>query len=534
MVAARIFSIGALLAVAQAKPASKSAAAVPTCRAGFEYDGTTCVRSVMADMLMKCPEGFQLETSSSSSGKKGGDAKCVDDMTQPPTLLCPEGYTYENDVCSREEAVNPDTSCPPGFAPVGNTCQQEVETPGSFVCPPGYEFNQAANTCERANLIPPTLHCPVGFRQFEGNQCIKEETVAPSMVCPKDYQMSGKQCVKAEEAPPKAFCPDGTQAPANGQCPVTSAQPVNPDCPPGYDYDAKTNTCRAPGILSSELVCPPGFTRRELNGEIKCVQEEEPWCPEGYIFDRAQGVCVRTVAPWCPPGFTFYPPESKCLRAVDVVTVEKVGPERVTVLDEAPCPPGTTQSGDQCLTTTLEQAILVCPDGFEGPDEQGRCIRQVTAPADSVCPKGYAQGKKGECLANRTAPPRAVCPPGYEPFGQSCRQIFTENPIFACPPNYQRDGNRCFREEVAPVLPFCPKGYQLIGGRCLRVVAAPTRMECPEGFEMDAFRQICTASRRVEPELYCPKGYALSGKGDGCVRTETAAPISAPTSDKKY
>ncbi|EZG43817.1 putative oocyst wall protein [Gregarina niphandrodes] len=227
------------------------------------------------------------------------------------------------------------------------------------------------------------------------------------------------------------------------------------------------------------------------------------------------------------------------------------------------CPPGTLQSGKQCITSQEFPPVKVCPTGFV--ETLAGCEAQQPLPLIEVCEIGSREGP--ECVTAETAPyvVSQKCPPGFEEAAKGgCwkKTTYDCTPAFAgkgglrgligelgvapanakaqvikqtcerkeaapyltdkvCPAGFEDNGiNGCIKKHFHPVITKCSNGGA--ASQCFTTRTVPFEQECETGVMTG---KMCRIQKTVAPETFCATGY---DNGQACVQAHPTAPVCAP------
>eukprot|EP01068_Selenidium_serpulae_P015671 Selendium_serpulae@DN6231_c4_g1_i1.p1 len=271
-----------------------------------------CIVEQVLPAQMRCPSGYDLNPETGSCAKLVEaplEPVClegiVDRSVNPPVckfaqstlpaLLCPEGYTKEEEGCVKRTEVPVQPTCKDGFSFTGDSCEKSVPTTTIPYCPNGYEMS--GDTCVKPSFQNAQKMCPPGY-EFEYGMCSAMEQTAPQHLCNTGYVYEKGHCVPTTFQEPEAFCNCSQCELKEDKCITREVQHPNMVCKEPYQFNAKNGMCELGEKKHPDAYCPPGFKFKgngKAPGKARCTMTEtidpKASCDKGYQYDPERGVC---------------------------------------------------------------------------------------------------------------------------------------------------------------------------------------------------------------------------------------------------
>jgi RHS repeat-associated protein len=201
------------------------------------------------------------------------------------------------------------------------------------------------------------------------------------------------------------------------------------------------------------------------------------------------------------------------------------------------CPPGSTPSGSNCLTSTSVAATqgYSCPAGYSLSGSTCYGVATVAATPNYSCPAGMTLSN-GTCSGSGSyaATPNYSCPAGMTLSNGTCSGTTTVAAAvnYSCPAGMTLSNSTCSGTTTvaASVSYSCPAGTTLVGNNCngTSTSAATPSYSCPNGGTLNTGNNTCTTqtSTVATPVYGCPAGMTLSGST--CNGTSVTAATQTP------
>jgi len=491
------------------------------CPAGFEDDGTGCIKHVSHPLEAVCPFGdFDMS-----------EDLCVVEKTVPPMVkhYCPPGTTEDGKGCSmevaletmgiceqgvleddscvyikRDQPIDMGEYCPEGTIRDGENCVREM--PGHVIetCPEG-EVNEAG-LCEMfvSRKINKRPQCPKGFER-DGLKCKQRRDGYLVDRCPRKSVRDAEGCVKYETAHkirngPK--CPEG-YSPNQGKdgcyktvvydcTPLISGK--NPNMRRTQHDITVARTCEKKEYADEyyDESCPNGFEEidgtctKEISVEMEQVcnihGKDKDLCFD-YVYKRLilsgdceapfvmkDGVCGRIVE---------INPKKICAETGSFDINNCYATQNIAVLKEVGCPVGYDLKEGICYQKVHAQPKQVCEDQRKSVEDCS-ITHRVAPVVRAVCPQGSVQDDDSlvTCVERTTFHPVKVCPNGH-----SIKDCYDEIRLpyqLQCPfGSVEQKKGECQKLSVYESVQYCDNGDMLINGSCIKTI--PALSDCPVG-----------------------------------------------------
>lgn len=206
------------------------------CPPGYmETSGSVCTKIEAVDLIENCPPETMGPKCAVFTGKSCPSGVCERIISEPPFVLCPEGYAktatayakdvaykgkskkgysshkvYEKDVCKKTIFADLKPSCPLGLEPMDEaTCVSFVEMVPEY----------------KTQTVAPEFRCPVGYaHSTKGHTCTAMVHNAAVPICAHDAFIDNHRC--ARQTPRVKDCPHGATADAGGCWILHTAEPI--------------------------------------------------------------------------------------------------------------------------------------------------------------------------------------------------------------------------------------------------------------------------------------------------------------------
>ncbi|MGK2231301.1 MAG: hypothetical protein ACI92O_000459 [Colwellia sp.] len=550
--------------------------ATPTCDIanGFSKVDDHCEKSdiSISPVAAYCPEGYRLNDDKSSCDKAV--------LTTPLPPICPDDYTLEGSVCTKEtvEQISASQVCVQGFTYNISTdlCERLSQYAPVLTCDEvdGYKFNDVTGQCEKTitdrmdatqSCISPSVlgtgefsnychkivfsdaefSCKAGFTYNEvSGLCHMEETVVDvaNVSCPNGYTSAAGECIKV------------TQSPANKTCPINSVfNTVKNICEELTTFVADlVPYCEAPGVFENGQCVEKAFTFAE------------GICPDStYTYNSDTKTCAKLVTQTVPPielcGSGDDEQESgNCTSGYSIPAIADCGVgyfydvlNDICIQEQGEIIPGTPQCLDADFTYNNELKLCVkemnvngedCPTGSTWNEVLSICLKQETRLPTFACPALYAFDGNN---CSRIAHTEVNCPADtlYDATLNTCLKVESEVAVLACKTGYTFDGTVCVSDVTQPplcpsaliynnstqvcettgtkdIITTCPIGFNDNDGNCVKVTQ--TNVICNAGFSVDLASNTCKRVLSAAPQTYCFKGV---DSGINCQIEESIMPV---------
>ncbi|XP_055600396.1 neurogenic locus notch homolog protein 1-like [Uranotaenia lowii] len=492
----------------------------------------------------------------------GGIGETCNELESVTTLICPPGYSRENNTCVGYY----DRICQKGYSMRSGQCIKFEEV--RMICPPGYSQNDG--TCIH-------IQCDRGFTR-DGLQCKKIEYQQP-MPCIKPRVFIGGRCIMKTECNKGSiegdFCVKREHA--SFMCPPYFIQHnesciAESKCP--SDSQWVDNVCRTRDIIP--LLC--GGTRwvgdfciyeqliinsyesikTKCSGKIiteggstYCGYVISPLCREPYVLKNGRCIQYSTKTPYCPESMVIQNGQCISRRSCDNESYLNQENRCVSIhIRKAKCYKGKLSSG-RCYHN-----MPSCKVDYRLVD--GMCSKEDLLPAS--CSKGFLL--KGKCVELRRCKDASHTLSKGLCMRHECSEPFcvakaarTHNICIygypKCPDNHYMENGYCHSYSIQSaectgnskcsenfchlINPSCTSPFTFDGSVCKQMVSR--RAECPQGTYPDRsnpsycqytsqhaayscehkyhFKNgICQKYEYVEAS--CPQGYRL--QNNLCIR----------------
>jgi hypothetical protein len=518
---------------------------INSCKSGFIQDANNCFP--LTPLLEDCPEGYSI--------KSGRCELFISDEAKS----CSEGYVKLEGLCyqlSEAEQI-----CPTGFNILDESCKKTTTTPKGQSCPEGYSKFGEVDKCFSNEGATPTKKCDEGVLQ--GGNCVINEVIQASIVCPSWAYESNGQCAYDSSSQPRYDCPSRWVFDSNGTtCYERENYVPDPNhvCPSGYTkHKWRTNRCTdsrayivagrsgpvtqemreqctssggrvewdgvhtvclfmSPASIGFSYTCmAPNF---EINGRATCTngntQPPVAICDEGYL---SGGLChtytyTSPSSYYCPAGYELS--GHLCSRQDSYPAIEY-------------CADKELKEG-LCRDVGQLVEIKACPDGFfENPN--GQCVGSESVPVKTMCQgtvydrtsgicygtpyKKYTGEGSGHCGGSPGGGYSAIVEPGgclweNKSTGDTHQGFFYVN----CRVGHWESSDRVGYCSVW-VTPeyegerFCPDGMLMNGDICFVTAEFEIVDECPDSFTLDPLLDICTKDEIIDIEYKCQPQFAI-------------------------
>lgn len=417
---------------------------VPTCGDGYTYNAS--IKACVQDDVIKSStvSTGSTNTNNCGAGYTWNGTACVETTLAPVVVsgipICGEGYTYDASVktCVADAVVrSTDTAnfCPAGYTWNGTACVEAtlaaVVISGIPVCGEGYTYDASVNACiadavvistDTANFCPSGYHWDVATSACVENT-LETVTVVGTPDCGLGYHWdaAAKSCVLDTVVTTDDHgCKTGyTWSETAKACVETTLEPVviTPDktCPIGQHWDETTKGCVADTVTHT---CPTGQHWDETTKA--CVLDTVTHtCPTGQHWDEATKACVADTHT-CPVGQHWDETTKACVvnAAVTVVTPPVLPP---TLSTSTPAPSaaavdsGQTQkpftqstglsTGEASMYESVYDPSAIAAKGITSPmsASAGKAeplLMNVFAPSGQAAPSYYNYGSEPQDLTS--------------------------------------------------------------------------------------------------------------------------------------
>ncbi|CEM18376.1 unnamed protein product [Vitrella brassicaformis CCMP3155] len=445
--------------------------AIPYCHEGELKDGG-CVTIDKKHAKLTCPHDYKLVG-------KGKDRKCRATHYSDHQRHCPDGYTFQDDVCLKYWEKPAHSYCPDGSSEERGKCvkyhYEEAErhcpahADGHHIKTNGFEDAMRGlcrcKTCDNEKGEYETVSLTAATDEDRREECM-------------DLCLDKEGCVAIELALGKTRCElhfgEISHVAHNSKHECIKREEGDEDECYGVEY------------FDKELACPGKFTPSDHtspDGKPMCEK-----CKDGHGQKDTHNCVYKPMKYRCPEGTEKY-------------------------------------NKHQCVKKFPIDHAYSCDHGYEliyrGKD--AKCVKKEYLPFEYKCDKGgdlHEYYDRHVCKYEATKPYETRCEDGYEWHEDGKAKCFKhvyEAPIPVCPSKYDLRGWRCVHKRTSPPAYKCPhdKGhYEPQNGKevCHAVHTRPLLPECPEPYRYNDKRDICVNRKKQPAEKVCPDGYRPAKK----------------------
>lgn len=309
----------------------------------FVLQGKMCTRVNTHKFVPVCEDGLLR------------DGVC--EVSIAPREVCPNGFSFDGNVCLSWEEFNPVVNCPQGYNIVGSKkdayCEKNILVPGPMVCPQG-TVNQGKK-CVSWSHVQPIWECQAGT-VMDGAYCLSYEEYDCSPNAVPMSKKGGKHLRMLGEK-------DHMVVGSKGYVSETVSK-VSMMCK-RTNYDARVMTC-PPNTFVDGKEC-------KIENYFEMIQEK--------------GIMTQDTAPinsYCPQG-------DYCNHKKD-------------------------KHGETCCVYNQKAPFLECGPGYELIGNRCLAYRKPIA----ICKDGKKKNKKGQCTSLEYREPIVTFKASYSCVGKDC------------------------------------------------------------------------------------------------------------------